>query len=781
MKREFWLLDLNYEPWEDKPAIWLWGISAENKRVLIVQGYQPYFYLLPRGSQEPAELKERLEREKPHPSIVSATVEQRKLLGAKRTVIRVSCGGGESLEKIARLTVKVLGVESSFEDGIRPATKYQNDLGVTPCQWYEVEVEEAETPHGIQVDEVYRAKGDPVPVQKPALPELKISAFTMLAVSRVGSPNKERDPVHAIAWAANVEDAKGVQLAKGAEAKIIDGFSQAISRVDPDIVFSFGGHQSYWPYLAKRAEKNKMGLKVGRDEGPPRQSLYGHFSITGRANVDLADFAEDLYDVKEKTMWNVVKYLGIKTPEAESIDEYEFYRYWSDESLRKRLEGRIMADAAATLELGKDAVEYVTQLSSLSGLPADQVLAAAAGFRVDSHMMMEAHRLGELIPNRREMPVIPYRGAIVLKPEIGIHDNVAVVDFSSMYPSLMVKYNISPDSLIEDGKGENLFVVPEVGWRFRQEPLGLYAIVLRQLLDERKRIKQEVAKTRKGSSEYRLLKARERAVKIITNATYGYAGWAGSRWYSKQVAESAAALGRDTIMKSIAIAKRLGLKVLYGDTDSLFVTNDKGLVDRFVKTVWDELGLEISLRQVYRRILFTEAMKKYAGLEEDGELDVVGMEAIRGDWSSLAKDVQNHVLRTVLEDKDPARALAYVRGLARDLKSAKMPLSSFVIWKTLTKRPTDYDVHAPHVEAAKKLVAEGWPMGSGDRVGFVIVKRAGKLYQKAEPYFRAKIDDLDYDYYVENQILPVAARALEVFGISEQQILPASKIQGTLG
>src|SRR5213593_636012 len=146
MKREFWLLDLNYEPWEDKPAIWLWGITAENKRVLIVQDYQPYFYLLPGESQDPAELREKLEKEKPHPSIVSATVEQRKLLGTTRTVLRVSCSEVESLEKIARQAVKMLGVESSFEDGIRPASKYQTGLGVTPCHWYEVQVEEAEKP-----------------------------------------------------------------------------------------------------------------------------------------------------------------------------------------------------------------------------------------------------------------------------------------------------------------------------------------------------------------------------------------------------------------------------------------------------------------------------------------------------------------------------------------------------------------------------------------------------------------------------------------------------------
>jgi len=275
------------------------------------------------------------------------------------------------------------------------------------------------------------------------------------------------------------------------------------------------------------------------------------------------------------------------------------------------------------------------------------------------------------------------------------------------------------------------------------------------------------------------LKAREKAAKIITNATYGYAGWAGSRWYSKQVAESAAAMGRDTINKSIGLARQSGLKVFYGDTDSLFVNYDKDRVDRFIAAIDQELGLEINLSQVYKRILFTEARKKYAVLKENGELDLVGMEAIRGDWSSLAKEVQNKVLQFVLEDKTPDRALSYVRQLSHELASQKRPLSSFVIWKTLTKRPEQYDVHAPHVEAAKKIVKLGWPVSSGDRVGYVIVMARGKLYERAEPYFKTSIDNIDIAYYLQNQVLPVAARALSIFGITEENILEAKgRVEG---
>src|SRR5207247_10466640 len=87
-------------------------------------------------------------------------------------------------------------------------------------------------------------------------------------------------------------------------------------------------------------------------------------------------------------------------------------------------------------------------MSTLSGLPTDQVIAAAVGFRVDNYLMMETHTLGQLIPSRMEQPIIPYKGAIVLEPTVGLHDSVASLDFSSMYPSLMIKYNISAAALV---------------------------------------------------------------------------------------------------------------------------------------------------------------------------------------------------------------------------------------------------------------------------------------------------------------------------------------------
>jgi len=779
LRLDFWLLDLNHEAHEGKSAIWLWGVTHDNKRVLVIDpNFQSYFYLLPKKGQDIDQLKERVETEKPHPSVERVVIEKRKRLAEERQVLKVFCKDPDTLEKCAKECVRKLGVETSFEDKLRYSIKYQNEFEIRPCQWYSVEGTESKVdPGNYHVDRVFETSGHPVPIPRENAPKLRLLSFSILAVSPTGSPSPLRDSVRLVAWKNNEGQAGTIQSEKNSDNEIIEGLSEVFRKFDPDVVFSFDGNTFDWPYLIKRADKAKAKLSVGRDEGPARQSLYGHFSLTGRANVDLLDFSEDLYDVKIKTVENVARFLGVEAS-SPTIDETEYYDRWTGKD-RSALVGQIEAQATSVFNVGEDALDYTLQLSNLSALPPDQVLAAAVGFRVDNYLMMEAHKLGELIPAREELNIIPYKGAIVLEPSVGLHDSVAVLDFSAMYPSLMVKYNISPDTLVNKG-GEDIFEVPEVGHHFRKSPSGFYKIVLSQLIASRQAAKREAAKTPRGTREHKILKAREKATKVITNATYGYAGWAGSRWYSREVAESAAALGRDTINKSIDIAKTLGLKVLYGDTDSLFVEYKEKLVNQFIKDIDKNLGLEINLGQLYKRILFTEAKKKYAGLLDDGELDVVGMEAIRGDWSNLARNVQNEVLNLVLQDGNPARAKSYVTSLTKDLESAKVPKSSLVIWKTLTKRPDDYEVNAPHVEVARKMAKDGWPVSVGDKVGFIITKKSGKLYQKAEPHFKVSLDQVDYEYYVHNQIVPAAARVLEVFGIAEKDLVGTSRGQVSL-
>jgi DNA polymerase I len=243
------------------------------------------------------------------------------------------------------------------------------------------------------------------------------------------------------------------------------------------------------------------------------------------------------------------------------------------------------------------------------------------------------------------------------------------------------------------------------------------------------------------------------------------------------VAEAATAWGRHIILTTVDAATKIGLEVVYSDTDSIFVNNDTEKINNLSEKVGKEIGLEIKPDTIYKRILFTEAKKKYAGLLPDGRLDIVGLEVVRGDWASCAKNVQEKVLEIILKKKAPDEATEYVRQYIAELRRKKVAYKDLIIWKTLAKPVEEYEVKAPHVEAARLLLKEGWELSMGDKVGYVITVGSGKLYEKAKPYFLTSYDKVDVEYYVTNQVVPAASRILTMFNIPEDRLLPSKDMK----
>jgi len=230
-------------------------------------------------------------------------------------------------------------------------------------------------------------------------------------------------------------------------------------------------------------------------------------------------------------------------------------------------------------------------------------------------------------------------------------------------------------------------------------------------------------------------------------------------------------MGRHTILNAIDMAKKEGLKVVYGDTDSIFLRNESEKIEKLSKEIEEKLGLEIKPDKVYVRIFFTEAKKRYAGLLPDGQLDIVGLEVIRGDWAVVARKVQGKVLETILKEQSPKKAAQFVQQFIYELRQRRVPYRDLIIWKTLTKPVEEYEVKASHVEAAKMLMEKGWKLAVGDKIGYVAVAGTGRLYERVKPYMFASYDEVDIEYYVSKQVVPAAARILESFGITEEQLL----------
>jgi len=780
LKVNFWLLDIDREEEDNKTIIRLWGITDKNERIVIYDGaFQPSFYLVLRKEYTDNFLKE-LEKKKDYFKIASILKEERKLFGRKIEVVRLTFNSFEDLTKCSEQLTGRVEIVDCLEDDLRPAFKYMIEKNVVPCCWHEVEVNESNRKM-VMVDKVYEAVSPPNLLERKDIPNLKVLSFAITCYSKAGSPNPNKDPIILISACTNFNEEKQFFTLNFKDKEIINEFSKFVNEFNPDIIVGFNNNNFDWPYLIERTEVNKVDLPITREGFKPHKSLYGHISIAGRANLDLLDFVKDIPEIKLETLEELAEFLKIKNDKDKLLIGDIISNIEAEEEKKLLLKGSL-TNAKLILECFKMLLEFFIQLSSVTGIPLDQVIAAPVGFKVDSYLIRQAYRLKELIPKRKEQIYQSYRGGMVLSPKLGIHKNIAVLDFASMYPNLMMLYNVSPDTLVlpNEPLNENVIVIPEVEHKFRREPPGLYKIVFSNLLNERKKINEQLKQLPPESIEYKLLKERSKAVKIITNACYGYAGWVGARWYSKEVAESATALGRKAIREVMNIAEEEKLKVIYSDTDSIFVENIPEKIIKLQEKTLSKVGVEIKVEKVYKKVIFTEAKKKYAGLTQEDTIDIVGMEAVRGDWANIAKSTQKKILEIMLIKEDVNEALSYLKDLIKKLRGEKRELKDFIIWKTLTKPVNEYEIKTPHIEAAKKLIQKGWKLTVGDKIGYIIVKGPGKLYEKAEPYEFVNIKDVDVEYYIFHQIIPAASRVLKVFGISEKRLIDLASVSSLI-
>lgn len=781
MEIVFQLLDVSYEVIGKEPVIDLWARTEDGKRALIhVRGFRPYFYaLLEEGASEEEVVRAVKALSKPSSPITRVDPMVKRYIGRESRTLRIETMIPAAVREYREAVSRIPGVREVLEADIRFSMRYLIDVNLYPMRWYSVEVEEGRLP-GLRADAFYVAKGPVRELEEYAkrdpLEGLRMMAFDIEVYNPMRSPDPKRDPVIIIGYMTDRDSSPTLLVAENNnDRRIISEFRQAILDYDPDIIVGYNQNGFDWPYLVERAKYLGLKLDLGRKaNSQPQPSVYGHYSIPGRLNVDLYDFAEEMYEVKMKTLEEVADYLGVMPKDKRVVLEWwEISEYWDDPEKRKILLDYARADVLSTYGLIWKFLPFGAQLSQVSGMPMDQVMAASVGFRLEWRLIREASKLGELVPNRVERREESYTGAIVLKPKPGLHENIAVLDFASMYPNIMVRYNVGPDTLVKPGEPvdpNKVYKAPEVGHMYRKEPPGFFKKVVEKLLTIRKHIKEEMKKYPEGSPDYNLLNERQRAVKVLANASYGYLGWPHARWYCRECAESITAWGRELITRAIRKARELGLDVIYGDTDSLFVTNNEAKVQQLISWIEEELGFEVKIDKVYKKVFFTEAKKRYVGLTVDGKIDVVGFEAVRGDWSELAKETQIRVAELVLKTGNVEDAVEYVRRVIEDLKKGKIDLRKLVIWKTLAKRLEEYVAEQPHIVVARMMKQMGIKVGPGSKIGYIVVKGSGPLSKKVKPYFIVKPSEVDVEYYIDKQIIPAALRILSYFGVTEKRL-----------
>lgn len=260
----------------------------------------------------------------------------------------------------------------------------------------------------------------------------------------------------------------------------------------------------------------------------------------------------------------------------------------------------------------------------------------------------------------------------------------------------------------------------------------------------------------------------------MANATFGYQGFYGARYYSKEAAAATLAFVRKFNADTMKKIEEKGHRIIYGDTDSIaFLMGEKSKEDilSLLYGINKELPgiMELDLEDFYSRGLFvakrgktTGAKKKYALLGDDGKIKIRGFETVRRDWCKLSRELQDKVLRSILRDGDEKKALKIVRDVVDKLRARDIELEDLTI-QTKIKKPLDeYLSEGPHVAAAKKMVEAGTNVGVGTFVEYFVGEGSSKKIGD-RVFLKGERVKYDIEYYLRKQILPAVDGIFNVF------------------
>jgi DNA polymerase I len=295
-----------------------------------------------------------------------------------------------------------------------------------------------------------------------------------------------------------------------------------------------------------------------------------------------------------------------------------------------------------------------------------------------------------------------YTGATVFDPKPGVHQDVCLYDFRSLYPSIVLSLNVSPETLAPEPEAD--FWLNEINVGFNAAPIGLMPTIIKELLDKRAKIK---SMSKKKGDAYDL---QQYALKVVANAAYGAFGYSRFRLYNRDIARSITYVGRSALESTRDfLQNNYNLDVIYGDTDSFFVkgvAEAEDLVPEINEHIrqWleSEFGVKSSQIEVeyeahYRSIFFGKEKKRYAGLDDAGNMTIKGLEMKRRDCPLFGKNLQRDVMAAVLEGKSKKEVVAIARVILERLKSGGYTLREMGIPRALSKPMNEY-VKSPDQE-----------------------------------------------------------------------------------
>ncbi len=501
----------------------------------------------------------------------------------------------------------------------------------------------------------------------------------------------------------------------GTEADKLLKLVAAVREFDPDIILTNGGDSYLFAYLLERAKLNNIldKFSLSRDNTPflPKPTTGRSFFSYGRV----------------------------------------FYK-----APTMRLFGRIHIDGTNTFILKESSFQGMFEIARTCRVPLHTASRSSIGSSMSSLQFYQAFKDDILLPRNKSIPeafktayelLVADRGGFVYEPRVGIHDDVGEVDFSSMYPALMVNNNISAETVLCECCPNSKLRIPELNYNICEKREGVVPKSLRLILNKRltyKRLKEET----KDLLLREIYDNRQVALKWILVTCFGYLGYRNSKFGTVDGHIGVCAFGRDALLKSSRTAEEEGFEVVHGIVDSLWLKKKGATVDdyrAFCRRISDEVRVALNFEGKYKWIVFLPSrmhpnigvLNRYYGVMESGKLKVRGLEVRKRDTPKFVFDAQTEMIDVLAKadnsyeftNKIP-EVIDVVKKYRQRLLDGEVSVWDLMLTKHLSKNPKHYKQQVSQAIAAQQLIKEGADLHAGNSVTFLFTDAESKRYNR---------------------------------------------------
>jgi len=533
----------------------------------------------------------------------------------------------------------------------------------------------------------------------PELPRLKILFL-----------KPDSDPLYRIPQYLSLKFGKAyMRLTFDAPADLLHLLNGVLTSFDPDVIHTYFGDAWLFPYLLELSKKTGIPFNPNRDQTLP---------ILRRKAVS-----------------------------------FYTYGHAHHRASQTHLRGRWHVDVMNCIHSQYPLPGAIEQ-TRLGSLPLQEVARRSPGASIASMQNLTAMKRGTLVPYQHQKGEIPKtfnqfvradRGGLVFQPTPGIFENVAVLDFSSKMASIMIAYNVSPETVVSlDADGEG-YEIPELGVKILSRP-GLIPQTLRSMRDKRLTLKRLLKSMDRNDPRHRSLHRRYKVVsdslKWLTVVCYGRLGFANSTFGRINAHEVVSYLSRKAITEAKHIAEAQGFDVLHLYVDSLFVSRPAATREDFqmlVHAIEQCTQLPMDLENIYSWFAFlgsrqnpnVSVANRFYGVAVNGEHKIRGIAQRRADTCRFAAAIQMGVLQILARETDPSKlpdmlpeVLSFIHVQLDALKSRQIPVEQLVVTQSLSRELDGYSVLSPLASAARQLQTQGRKIKMGQRIRFVYIRPA---------------------------------------------------------